>query len=97
MTPGHTKSNISVYQKDERVLYCGDCVLPEFIPNLEEGDIPEWQSWIESLERIQLLDIDIIVPGHGNVISGKENIKNEIERTRNIIADAIKNNRAPAT
>lgn len=95
MTPGHTTSNLSVYQKDEKVIFCGDCVLPEFIPNLEEGNIPEWQLWLESLDRIKLLDIEIIVPGHGNIIFGKTNIMKEIERIKIIIQTAIKNNKAP--
>jgi glyoxylase-like metal-dependent hydrolase (beta-lactamase superfamily II) len=95
LTPGHTTSNISVYQQNEKVLYCGDCILPEFIPNLEEGNLPEWQAWLASLEKIQQLDIETVVPGHGNVLSGKTNIENEIERIKNIIKMAIKDTKAP--
>ncbi len=95
LTPGHTKTNISVYCKKERIIYCGDCVLPVFIPNLEDGDKSDWQIWIESLERIKALDNEILVPGHGNVIFGKNKIYEEIERTKDIIVDAIKNDRAP--
>jgi glyoxylase-like metal-dependent hydrolase (beta-lactamase superfamily II) len=97
LTPGHTKSNISVFQESEKVVYCGDCILPEFIPNLEEGNIPEWKLWLESLKRIQSLDPEIVVPGHGNVIMGKPNVEIEIERNERIIATAIRNNRAPTT
>jgi glyoxylase-like metal-dependent hydrolase (beta-lactamase superfamily II) len=95
LTPGHTTSNISIYQKDEKVLYCGDCVLPEFIPNLEEGTMPKWQAWLASLEKIQQLDIETIVPGHGNVLISKTNIENEIARIKNIIKTAIKDTKAP--
>jgi glyoxylase-like metal-dependent hydrolase (beta-lactamase superfamily II) len=95
LTPGHTTSNISVYQQNEKVLYCGDCILPEFIPNLEEGNVPEWQSWLTSIERIQQLDIETIVPGHGNVLNGKTNVENEIERIKTIIKTAITNKKAP--
>jgi glyoxylase-like metal-dependent hydrolase (beta-lactamase superfamily II) len=97
LTPGHTPSNISIYQRDENVLYCGDCILPEFIPNLEEGTIPDWQSWLASLEKIQRLDIKIMVPGHGNVLTEKTNIGQEIERIKNIIDIAIQNKKAPTT
>jgi glyoxylase-like metal-dependent hydrolase (beta-lactamase superfamily II) len=97
LTPGHTKSNISVFQESEKVVYCGDCILPEFIPNLEEGNVPEWKLWLESLTKIQSLDPEFVVPGHGNVIAGKPNIESEIERIRQIITTAIKNNRAPTT
>ncbi len=94
-TPGHTTSNLSVFQKEEKVIYCGDCVLPEFIPNLEEGSIPEWKSWLESLKKINSLDIEAIVPGHGYVITGKANIKAELERMNSIIITAIRNNKPP--
>jgi glyoxylase-like metal-dependent hydrolase (beta-lactamase superfamily II) len=95
LTPGHTKTNVSVYNEKDKVIYCGDCVLPDFIPNLEEGNNPEWHNWIESLEKIKSLDIEILLPGHGNVIIGKTEIQKEIERTKNIILDAIKNDKAP--
>ena len=95
LTPGHTTSNISVFQQSEKVLYCGDCILPDFIPNLEEGSIPDWRTWLDSLARLRSLGADVVVPGHGNVISGKTNIEKEIARIEEILAIAIQNKRAP--
>jgi cyclase len=95
LTPGHTDTNISIYNEKDRVLYCGDCLLPRFIPGLEGGGIKEWKTWISSLNKIAGIDIDIIVPGHGNIISGRENISKEIERLKYIITAAISNNKAP--
>jgi len=95
MTPGHTKTNLSVYNKKEKVLFCGDAVLPKFIPGLEDGTDLDWNIWIQTLEKIKLMDIDFVVPGHGNVIIGKDNVLNEIERTKIILLNAIKNNTAP--
>jgi len=83
MTPGHTKSNISVYA--QKVLYCGDCVIPELLPNLEEGKVAEWQRWIDSLEIIELLNFEYLVPGHGFVVSGKSDIHSTISRMKNIL------------
>jgi len=96
LTPGHTKTNISAYNKNDKVLYCGDCVLPIFIPNLEDGNKSEWKTWLESLEKIKSLDIEILVPGHGNVIIGKKEIYKEIGRIKDIICNAIKNDMTPA-
>ncbi len=84
LTPGHTETNISVYCPSDKVLYCGDCVLRDFLPNTSEGDI---NQWIASLEKIETLGCEIIVPGHGNVIIGKENIAKEINRIKKYISD----------
>lgn len=94
-TPGHTTTNLSIFHKEDKILYCGDCILPEMIPNLEEGNKMEWQRWIETLDRINMLDIEILVPGHGNIINGKNNIQNEIDRIREILLKAIKSDRTP--
>lgn len=95
-TPGHTNSNISVYLAKEKVLYCGDLIVNGYMPNLEAGIKDDWILWINSLEKISKLEIDNIVPGHGNTVLGKE-IKNEIERMKKIINSAIEGNKAPTT
>lgn len=92
MTPGHTETNLSVFNEKAGVLFCGDCLLPGFLPNLEEGSHNEWNIWIKSLETIKNLDCEIVVPGHGEVIFGKETIAKEIQRTVNYINSAIQEN-----
>jgi glyoxylase-like metal-dependent hydrolase (beta-lactamase superfamily II) len=93
-TPGHTNSNISVYIEREKVLYCGDLIVNGYMPNLEPGTKDDWKIWINSLEKISELEIDNIIPGHGNVISSGE-IEREIERVKKIINLSIEENRAP--
>lgn len=95
-TPGHTQSNISIYQPNEKVLYNGDCIINGFIPNLDAGTKNDWQTWIKSLEIISSLDISYIIPGHGNVISG-ENVKKEISRMQRIIEEAIQSGKSPTS
>jgi glyoxylase-like metal-dependent hydrolase (beta-lactamase superfamily II) len=93
-TPGHTNSNISVYIEKEKVLYCGDLIVNGYMPNLEAGTKDDWKIWIDSLQKISKLEIDFIVPGHGNIIYENE-IKNEIERINKIINSAIEEDKAP--
>jgi glyoxylase-like metal-dependent hydrolase (beta-lactamase superfamily II) len=50
------------------------------------GGPKEWRQWIESLERLQLLNIKKIVPGHGN-ICGKEEIQRNIEYLEGFLAE----------
>ena len=93
-TPGHTATNISVLLKEEKVLYTGDCITNKYLPNLEAGNKDDWGIWLNSLELISSLDLDFVVPGHGNVIEGSE-IKSEIQRIREVLETAIKENKPP--
>lgn len=66
----------------------------DYIPNLEAGNKEDWETWLDSIQRISKLKLDFIIPGHGNVISGSQ-IAREITRASKIIETAIKNNKAP--
>jgi cyclase len=62
--PGHTKGDVCVYLPQERVLFAGDNFTNGFQPNLAQCYPLEW---IESLEKIEKVDTEVIVPGHGKV------------------------------
>lgn len=95
MTPGHTPTNISAFISTEGVLYSGDCIVNKLIPNLEEGSPEEWRTWKVSLERIKKLSSKFIIPGHGEVITGKKRILEEIERIDRILDRAIETGISP--
>jgi glyoxylase-like metal-dependent hydrolase (beta-lactamase superfamily II) len=94
MTPGHTPSNLCVFVPAEGVLYCGDCVVSDYVPNLEAGSVEDWRTWLRSLARIEALRPQVLVPGHGRVLRGEE-IPAEIERIRSILEHAIAAGVAP--
>lgn len=94
MTPGHTLENASVYVPSLKTLYCGDTIVHGYLPNLAGEGVDEWKKWLQSLDKIEQLAPDIIVPGHGEVIRGLD-IKSEIDRTRAILAEAIRRGVAP--
>ena len=60
--PGHTAPQTSVYIPDEGIVFTGDNVFEKTRTWIQEGD--PWQ-WLEALESICALDIETIVPGHG--------------------------------
>ena len=62
--PGHTPSQSVVYVPEERVLFTGDNVVNKVMPFFHQA-MP--MEWLESLEKLMGLDIDIVVPGHGAV------------------------------
>ncbi|MBI2953245.1 MAG: MBL fold metallo-hydrolase [Chloroflexi bacterium] len=62
--PGHTTEETAVVIPEERVAFTGDNVVHRCQVFVQEGS--PWQ-WLESLDEIAALDVDILVPGHGGV------------------------------
>jgi cyclase len=81
-TPGHTSDGISVYVREDKVLFAGDLMMP--VPYIVGGDRETMQ---ESLQSISELQMDNIVQGHGDVLLRGE-ITEAIE-TSNMYLDTI--------
>lgn len=94
LTPGHTDMNLSVYVPDEGVLYCGDVIVTDYIPNLEDGHISDWKQWILSIDKILDHSPKILVSGHGEILEG-ESIKEEALRIKDILKQAIESGGPP--
>lgn len=62
-TPGHSSDSISVYVREDKVLFAGDLVMP--VPYIVGGDR---QAMRKSLDKIGKLALDNIVQGHGSVL-----------------------------
>ncbi|SHO43712.1 MBL fold metallo-hydrolase [Desulfopila aestuarii] len=93
--PGHTPFNITLFEPEERVLFCGDTMVTGYLPNLENSNKTLWKSWLKALNDIFVLSPEIIIPGHGYSIVGIDNIRNEIDKMKSIIETAIRYNKAP--
>ncbi len=73
-SPGHTADSITVYDRKDKVLVAGDnaerpipsCIDPEYL-----------DTHIESLKRYLNYPCEIIVPGHGDLLT-REDIRNNI-------------------
>lgn len=66
--PGHTSYQTAVFLPNERVVFTGDNIVNGVQPFLHQA-VP--LRWLVSLNRIGELDVDWVVPGHGDV-GGKE-------------------------
>jgi glyoxylase-like metal-dependent hydrolase (beta-lactamase superfamily II) len=87
LTPGHTASNLSVFVPSDGVLFSGDCVVADYFPNL--GDpVSDWRIWLDSLDRIEALRPEILVPGHGDVQAGSQ-VRAAIARMRVILKKSM--------
>jgi glyoxylase-like metal-dependent hydrolase (beta-lactamase superfamily II) len=73
-TPGHSPGSICFYWKEERVLLSGDTVFYMGVgrTDFEGGDAVALK---ESIGRLALLDVEYLVPGHGQIVKGREAIQ----------------------
>jgi cyclase len=68
--PGVTRGDTVVYLPKENVLVAGDLV-DNPIPFAYGCNVT---GWIDALEKIQALDADVIVPGHGAVMRNDDQV-----------------------
>lgn len=78
---GHSPGEISVFIPEERVVFTGDNVFGKVQTLLHDADP---FAWLESLEKISELDVDYIVPGHGEVCD-KSFLKEQADYVRECI------------
>jgi hydroxyacylglutathione hydrolase len=81
-TPGHTPGSVCLYWPDMKVLFTGDVV---FYQGVGRTDLPggKGEDLKASIRKLSQLQVDHLLPGHGNVISGQDLVKanfSEIER-----------------
>jgi len=62
--PGHTPYQTAIYVPEEKVIFTSDNVVNSTQPFMFAA-LP--YDWLESLKRMQELDADWLVPGHGEV------------------------------
>jgi len=67
---GHTNGDVVVHLPRERVLITGDLITAG-IPYMGDGFVDEW---IETLEHLQALDFEWIIPGHGMPFRDRDRI-----------------------
>jgi glyoxylase-like metal-dependent hydrolase (beta-lactamase superfamily II) len=81
-TPGHTRGHMCLYEANRKVLIAGDHILNGITPNIQVWS-DEWnplKEYLESLDKIYQLDIELVLPGHGCVF---KNYKERINELRN--------------
>ncbi|MFB3925352.1 MAG: MBL fold metallo-hydrolase [Syntrophales bacterium] len=73
-SPGHSPGSICVYWPDRKVLFSGDTI---FKQSIGRSDLPGGQGSLlkESILRISKLDIEYLLPGHGEIIEGKKEVQ----------------------
>lgn len=64
--PAHTTGDTLVYLPKAKVLFIGGLAPNRFFPIMPDPD-SSGNGWIKSLDEIEQLDVDFVVPGHGEI------------------------------
>jgi hydroxyacylglutathione hydrolase len=77
-TPGHSPGSICLYWKEKRTLISGDTL---FYMGVGRTDLPggNMELLAGSLAKLAQLDIECLIPGHGELIRGEKAIKKNFQ------------------
>jgi glyoxylase-like metal-dependent hydrolase (beta-lactamase superfamily II) len=81
-TPGHSPGHLCLYSDRERLLLSGDHVLPRITPNISfhsQQDANPLADYLDSLDRLRLLEPDEVLPAHEYRFAGLGSRLGEIE------------------
>ena len=80
-TPGHSPGSLSIHWPERKVLFTGDLVFYEGIGRTDflEGNP---KSIKKSIERMSRLDTELLLPGHGEMVMGREKVLQNFEFIR---------------
>ncbi len=72
-TPGHSPGSITLYKKEDKALFTGDLVFQE---SVGRTDLPGGDTAVlaQSIKKISDLDVDFLLPGHGQCVEGSEKV-----------------------
>jgi glyoxylase-like metal-dependent hydrolase (beta-lactamase superfamily II) len=86
MTPSHTWGDTVVYLPQHKIMWAGDIGFFYVVPFFQNAHVPKW---LEILDKINAMDVETIVPGHGP-IGGKKELKEMSEYFRVLNSEAKK-------
>ncbi len=74
LTPGHSPGSICLYWEERKVLISGDTL---FYLGVGRTDLPGGDVHLlaDSITKLAKLDIELLVPGHGEIVRGKGTIR----------------------
>ena len=62
--PAHTRGDVLIHSVEDRTVFTGDILFIEGTPIMWAGPV---ENWIRACERIEALDVETVVPGHGPI------------------------------
>jgi len=91
-TPGHTLGHMCLYEPSKKIFVAGDHILRDITPNilLMSDEWDPLKAYLESLDKVYQLDIELVLPGHREVFrNAKERIRDLKDHHRKRLEEII--------
>lgn len=75
LSEGHTDHDLVIEDTTNKILWAGDEIVAQRLPSLE-GSL---DGWLKNLQRLKMLDIELVIPGHGEPGAPDEMIARQVE------------------
>jgi glyoxylase-like metal-dependent hydrolase (beta-lactamase superfamily II) len=78
LTPGHSPGSICLYWPEKKALISGDVIFSE---SVGRTDFPGGSGELlkQSIEQLSTLDVEYLLPGHNEIVTGKNEVKKNFE------------------
>jgi glyoxylase-like metal-dependent hydrolase (beta-lactamase superfamily II) len=96
-TPGHSLGHTCLYEPNKKILVAGDHILIDITPNIQcwTDEQNPLQDYLTSLDKVNNLEIDLVLPGHRRIITDhrrriaelKEHHRARLEEVLSILED----------
>jgi len=90
-TSGHTEGHTCLFEPNQKMLISGDHLLGDITPSIQlrsdEGN--PLKKYVESLDKVYDLDIDLVLPGHRGLFSGCKERITELKKHHQERADQV--------
>jgi len=82
-TPGHSPGSVSLLWPEYKALFTGDVV---FNQGIGRTDLPggNGQQLKASIQKLAGLDVDLVLSGHGDLITGADAVARNFEHIKNV-------------
>ncbi len=87
-TPGHSPGSLSIYWPQKKALWTGDVL---FFRGVGRTDFLEGNSslLLESIERLSRLETEMLLPGHGETVVGRDRVRQNFDYLRHNFYDYL--------
>jgi glyoxylase-like metal-dependent hydrolase (beta-lactamase superfamily II) len=87
-TPGHSPGSICIYWPSRKALFAGDVI---FEHGVGRTDLPGGSSdqLKDSIRRLSSMDVELLLPGHGNIIRGKKEVARNFSLVEQVYFDLL--------
>jgi len=98
-TPGHAPSHVVLHQPERKLMISGDHLLGRVVLFFDHGHTPDpVGEYLRSLDVVEPLDVDLVLPGHGRtfrdpeakIAEGRRQVAELLEKVREALAGGEK-------